>query len=120
MATQKWKEENADKMRNYRNDYYARNKESEKKRILERKKQIVEFLRNYKERPDIKCKECGQDHPATLHFHHIDPSKKECIISKMASSGFSIERIMIEIEKCEVLCANCHAIFHYNERIHTS
>lgn len=34
----------------------------------------------------------------------------------MVKNGLSIETIMSEVAKCEVICANCHQIHHYNER----
>jgi hypothetical protein len=45
----------------------------------------------------LRCADCGQSHPATLDFHHLDPAKEE-------------------IAKCVVLCANCHRIRHWNEK----
>ena len=37
-------------------------------------------------------------------------------IADMSSQGFSKDSIAKEIEKCIPLCANCHAIIHYEER----
>ena len=54
------------------------------------------------------CAECGyKEHPAALHFHHTDPEEKEFSIS----SGLILKwsKVEAELEKCEVLCANCHA-----------
>jgi len=57
---------------------------------------------------DKGCNECGyDDHPSALDFHHTEPSEKSESISTMinTSSPAELER---EVEKCEVLCANCH------------
>ncbi len=63
------------------------------------------------------CAKCGYDaHPAALHFNHLDPSTKKFNIG--ASMGIRWDRIEEEIAKCEVLCANCHAI-ETQEKWHT-
>jgi hypothetical protein len=62
------------------------------------------------------CRDCGQDHPACLVFHHTSPSTKELALADAIRRGFSRERIRREIEKCVVLCANCHIKLHARER----
>jgi phosphopantetheine adenylyltransferase len=114
MATENWKKDNQEKMREYRRKYYANNKNSEKERISKRTKELRQFLKDLKS--NLSCVKCSQNHPATLQFHHIDPNIKTEEISQMAKYGYSKERILEEIRKCEVLCANCHAILHYEER----
>ncbi len=61
------------------------------------------------------CKECGEKDPRTLDFHHRDPNEKSFNLSSFASH--SIRQLKAEIEKCDVLCANCHRIHHYEERL---
>ena len=51
-----------------------------------------------------------------LEFHHTDPNEKDFHISDMASSGYSWLTIMKEIDKCEILCANCHRQLNYLKR----
>jgi len=65
-----------------------------------------------------KCVRCGFDgHPAAFHFHHRDPEAKDCTIGSMLGNT-SWERIVEEAGKCELLCANCHAIETYDcERV---
>jgi hypothetical protein len=64
----------------------------------------------------LVCARCGEDHLACLQFHHADPKEKEIEISEAVRRGFSRSRIMREIAKCEVLCANCHIKHHAKER----
>ena len=59
------------------------------------------------------CQRCGISHPAILDFHHPEPSKKDHMISLMVRKGRGRKAILEEIDKCEVLCKNCHAIEHY-------
>jgi ribosomal protein L30E len=49
-----------------------------------------------------------------LQFHHIDPSQKDFNIGGRGSTR-AWETIKAEIEKCILLCANCHAEEHYKE-----
>lgn len=62
----------------------------------------------------LKCTKCGFDHPAALDFHHVDPAEKENLVSKLVSSG-CFAAAMEEVQKCIVLCANCHRVHHYEE-----
>lgn len=62
------------------------------------------------------CESCGFNvHPAALHFHHLDPATKKFNIAHAAEYS-KIENLMVEIDKCIVLCANCHAIRTAKER----
>lgn len=65
-----------------------------------------------------KCARCGEEHPACLDFHHRDPKTKLFGISHAVSHhGYGWDRILSEIEKCDLLCANCHRIEHWKELI---
>jgi hypothetical protein len=91
--------------------YWANNKESQKPYIKNRKKKLVEDFYEYKK--TLKCSRCGfNEHPSALDFHHIEDNK-EFDIGKMAGHGYSFKRIKEEIDKCIVLCANCHRIHHH-------
>lgn len=59
-----------------------------------------------------ECSICGFNNPLALQFDHIDPSKKKFAIADALSRPhrFSLIRIQQEINKCRVLCANCHQI----------
>lgn len=56
-----------------------------------------------------RCKNCGYSKcQKALEFHHIDPSFKESL--RFNNSGFS--KIVDELKKCVLLCANCHREAH--------
>lgn len=58
-----------------------------------------------------KCYICGYSKCIeALHFHHLDPSQKMFNIS---GSSYSWDRIRNELNKCILLCANCHAEVEY-------
>jgi len=55
------------------------------------------------------CIDCGYaKHPAALQFDHVDPSSKRFRISTSMNRRW--EDVLEEIAKCEVRCANCHAV----------
>ena len=56
------------------------------------------------------CAKCGDTRSYVLDFHHIDPSTKVEKVSKIVSNHYSASNneIKNEIDKCIVLCANCH------------
>lgn len=56
------------------------------------------------------CAKCGDTRPYVLDFHHIDPSTKNMRVAKMVSNHYSSANpeLLAEIDKCVVLCANCH------------
>lgn len=59
-----------------------------------------------------KCSRCGYDKcSAALCCHHVDPSKKEFGLHSGSAKKWSLTKK--EIEKCILLCANCHAEIHY-------
>jgi hypothetical protein len=56
---------------------------------------------------------CGETNILTLQFDHL--RDKEFEISLAVMQGYSLTRIKSEIEKCQVLCANCHSIKSANQ-----
>ena len=57
------------------------------------------------------CVDCGENNHIVLDFDHIKDKKYN--ISRMVHDGFSWKAILKEIQKCEVVCANCHRIRTY-------
>jgi len=85
--------------------HYAENKKKQFDRVKVRRKEIRQTVFDYmKTHP---CIDCGETDPIVLEFDHLDSKKMN--ISKMVHNGFSLENIMLEISKCEVVCSNCHA-----------
>jgi hypothetical protein len=112
MPTQKWREENLEKMRQYRRDWYSKNQEHAKEKVIERKNAINKWFKEIKRQ--LRCEKCGEDHPACLEFHHLNPSEKKINLSEaVAIKGWSKNKILDEIDKCVVLCANCHRKLHW-------
>ena len=56
------------------------------------------------------CADCGyKGHPHALEFDHL-PGSVKCFSIGTKLASFGTERVMAEIAKCEVVCANCHRI----------
>lgn len=82
-------------------------------------------LRNRKFLDEYKivkgCKHCGyRVHPAALDFHHRDGIRKDRDVASLSHSLCSIARLEREILKCDVLCACCHRVLHFEEKAHSS
>jgi hypothetical protein len=58
------------------------------------------------------CQRCGFADIRALVFHHRDPSTKSFTIASIRGPGLRKEQILAEVEKCDLLCANCHMILH--------
>ena len=111
-AALKWyhanKEAAAFKAKQWReqNKEYVIQKQREDKR--KRKLWAIEYLGG-------KCSKCGQVfHPAVYEFHHTDPQTKDRDPSKMLQ--LSKERLTNELNKCVLLCANCHRLEHHGDK----
>lgn len=62
-----------------------------------------------------KCERCGYDKcPAALDFHHLDPLEKDFSLGK---SLRSFESVKAEIDKCVLVCSNCHREIHESEAL---
>ena len=77
------------------------------KRKLIRKKENRENMLSYFK--THCCVKCGEDNPIVLDFDHRDEKTKKYNISAMIAS-YNWETIITEIQKCDVLCSNCHRI----------
>lgn len=60
------------------------------------------------------CSQCSEKDLACLDFHHRDPSEKEGNIAEFRR--YAVAKLLAEIAKCDVLCANCHRKHHRDER----
>jgi hypothetical protein len=62
------------------------------------------------------CADCGyRTHPAALEFDHLEPGEKRFGIARMA--WYTWSDVVAEMAKCEIVCANCHAIRTANRRL---
>jgi hypothetical protein len=60
-----------------------------------------------------KCQRCGYHRCFdVLHFHHRNPSQKTLSLNKAHLASTMWEKIKHELDKCDLLCANCHGEVH--------
>ena len=82
-----------------------------KERYHSKKEEIREVKKQ------LSCVKCGYNKCVeALDFHHINPQEKESTVARMIANSYGIEKAFEEMEKCVVLCANCHREFHYLEK----
>ena len=103
----------ADQQKYFKN-WYEENKEHFKKQVavLNKKKRIElrQMIFDYK--ASKGCNRCPENDARCLDFHHIGDDK-EFTIGNILRNKLCWESILKEIEKCEVICANCHRKEHY-------
>jgi len=79
---------------------------SQQQRGLARKLQLVAEAGG-------KCVKCGYDRNlAALAWHHLDPQTKRFQLDLRSLSNRGERDIRVELEKCMLVCANCHAEIH--------
>lgn len=94
-------------------EWYHRNKDEVARRVEGRRRATRQWLVEYKSH--LRCARCPETDPACLDFHHRDGNEKEISVACALSAGWTINRLIAEIDKCEVLCANCHRKHHAAE-----
>ncbi len=94
----------------YHRKWYQRNKDRIRKQKNERsrlrRKRIADQIRDYK--AEHGCMDCGESDPIVLDLDHRDPSLKVDSVCDMIRRGFAAQKIFNEVDKCDVVCANCH------------
>jgi hypothetical protein len=91
--------------------HYEKNKQYYIDKASEQKKKSKKWMHEY--RSQLKCEYCDENHPACLDFHHVNPKEKSFSVGEGLARGRSINSLLKEIQKCIVLCANCHRKLHY-------
>lgn len=99
------KEINARYYQENKDKYYEHNKRNRK--IL--KEKFLEF------KSTLKCSICFESRHWCLDFHHVNDDKLSNVSDLVRFGNWN--KIMEEIEKCIVVCRNCHADIHYQESI---
>ena len=57
---------------------------------------------------DKSCAHCAENDIRVLEFDHINPANKSFSIARAINDGKSWDIILTEINKCQILCSNCH------------
>lgn len=93
-------------LRAARRKHYHANKDAYKARAKAKREDLRAYVRQLKMAP---CVDCGQSyHYAAMQFDHVGGIKVESV--NALTSGGSMRKLHEEIAKCELVCANCHAV----------
>jgi hypothetical protein len=124
LNTKRYKSENKEAVnlydKTYKKEKYSKLSEEEKEKVRAKYRDIKreenkvksEFVKEYKE--NNPCCKCDEKRWYVLDFHHLDPNTKNFDLGD--KSKFSLKKVKKEIEKCILLCRNCHSEFHFLER----
>lgn len=96
----------------YSEEWYAKNKQRIMRNTAAMRQRNLVMLRELKAAKG--CERCGYADFRALEFHHRVPEEKSFALVKGVQRGLSKARLLAEVAKCEVLCANCHAIEHFH------
>lgn len=92
----------------YIREHYQKNKQYYLDKAAKRQKEIILLVRRHKEKP---CTDCNTEYPYyVMQYDHLGIEDKVINLSMIHNKGWSDAKILAEIAKCEVVCANCHAI----------
>jgi len=94
--------------RPYNVEYYRRNRDLELQRVRVRQTGMVELLRDLRRVPCIDCG--GIFKPHQMDFDHRDPATKAFNVMAGRAMLMSTQRVLAEVAKCDIVCANCHRI----------
>jgi hypothetical protein len=90
----------------YRSNPTVKARETQRTKAIHRARR--QFIQQFKDKP---CMDCGQKFPScAMDFDHV---RGEKLFSLNCSISRTIPSILAEMEKCELVCANCHRIRTY-------
>ena len=92
-------------MRNIQREHYKKHKARYRRKSKKRRDEVSAILNDMKDQP---CADCGQVYPYyIMDFDHRDEEDKHFNIGTRKYS-VSLEKLLEEVEKCDVVCSNCH------------
>lgn len=97
----KWANNNLDRVRIYKQKY--------KDKIKQYNRALAQQIKE-----SNPCKICGETRFYCLDFHHRDPAAKKDTICNLIRHGYSTQIVKKEIDKCDIICSNCHRKEHTN------
>lgn len=102
----------------YHASYYKKNKKQIISDNVARRKSLHEKIDEIK--TNGNCKDCGIQYtlePHLMEFDHISNDKTKCISLAILQSGWSLEKVLDEIAKCDLVCILCHRLRTKNRTV---
>lgn len=100
--------------------WIAENPSIWKERNKNKNQKIRNILSEFRLELGGECKKCKENREHLLDFHHVDPNEKEGVIAEILGwNGFgenAVSKAKKELDKCVLLCSNCHRDFHFLEK----
>lgn len=92
--------------------WYEENKVEHRKNVRRRNDRVRRELQEVVRRHLLAhpCVVCGETDLRVLEFDHRDPAAKRASVGVLQGGSFSLARLLEEIDRCDVKCANCHRI----------
>lgn len=103
--------------RRYREKHGHNRIRSRMGRNRNRNRRAKDFV--YEDKVAKGCSHCRERRPSCLQYHHIDASTKVSEISRLVK-GSTYDSVVKEVDKCILLCANCHAIEEHGDGFRSS
>ena len=98
------------KQKEYQRKHHQRTKKKKRKQQNQLKDKRQHLVLEEMQRRGGKCAKCGFSDIRALDWHHLDPNDKVNSISEMVRDRVSMDKLQAELDKCELICANCHRI----------
>ena len=111
---QTWYQANKERIAPIHATWHQENREASNASKRKYKQFLRDLINNQKK--NGACVRCGLTDYRVLDFHHRDPSQKVISLSVALHKNVGEKAILDEIAKCDLLCANCHRILHWEER----
>ena len=87
------------------------------RRIEQKRRYHAELVEWYRRLKDAPCSDCGgRFHHAAMAWDHREPATNSSDVSSMIGRTHSRRQIVDEIAKCDLVCANCHAVRTFRRR----
>jgi len=100
-----------DKQRAYQRDWVSARREERNRQLRIRRAEFIEWCQSLK--AGKPCADCGESyHPAAMHWDHLPGFQKLGGVRDLARN-LNKKTVLDEIAKCELVCANCHAVRTY-------
>lgn len=102
----------------YHADYFQKHSSEKSASASSLKRDILKWYKGLKHNKNCMACMQGPFDECQLDYDHI-PSRgvKFMDISRMVRLGYSREKIQLEIEKCQLICSNCHRLRTRNRRV---
>jgi hypothetical protein len=104
-----------DCQRDYDAAWYRANKKRRQAKVRADRQAHVTWLDSLKE--GKPCADCGQVYPPyVMEWDHLPGSAKSLVLADTRRAAYGKNRILAELAKCELVCANCHRVRTFTRR----